>query len=105
MMTNGDYKGHIFISHPHMNNGFFFLLTIKYLILCLSGVQENAVCCLNTCYLFEKVYLLVKCRHITSPFIHTLLVLSFTVFGMSVIIIMLPFWRGYRNSFDVLQTL
>ena len=33
MMTNGDREGRIFLSHPHTNNGFFFLLTTKYLIL------------------------------------------------------------------------
>ena len=32
MMTNGDPEGQIFLSHPHTNNGFFFLLTTKYLI-------------------------------------------------------------------------
>ena len=25
VMTNGDPEGHIFLSHPHKNNGFFFL--------------------------------------------------------------------------------
>ena len=30
VMTNGDHKGQIFLSHPHTNNRFFFLLTIKY---------------------------------------------------------------------------
>ena len=34
MMTNGDSEGRIFLSHPHTNNGLFFLLTTKYLILC-----------------------------------------------------------------------
>ena len=33
MMANGDPKGRIFLSHPHPNNGFFFLLTIIYHIL------------------------------------------------------------------------
>ena len=33
MMTNGDPEGRIFLSHPHTNNGLFFLLTIKYRIL------------------------------------------------------------------------
>ena len=46
MMTNGDCEGQIFLSHPHKNNGFFFLLTIKYLILCqkkrLQEVPEYA---------------------------------------------------------------
>ena len=27
----GDPEGRIVLSHPHMNNGFFFLLTTKYL--------------------------------------------------------------------------
>ena len=32
-MTNGDRQGHIFLSHLHTNNiFFFFLLTIKYRI-------------------------------------------------------------------------
>ena len=33
MMTNCACEGQIFLSHPHINNGFFFLLTTKYLIL------------------------------------------------------------------------
>ena len=36
VMTNGDPKGQIFLSQPHMNNGFFFFLTIKYHILCFK---------------------------------------------------------------------
>ena len=36
VMTNGDPKGLIFVSHPHTNNGLFFLHTIKYRILCLT---------------------------------------------------------------------
>ena len=31
MVTNGDQEGRIFLSHPPMNIGFFFLLTTKYL--------------------------------------------------------------------------
>ena len=31
-MTKGDHERQIFLSTPHMNNGFFFLLTIKYRI-------------------------------------------------------------------------
>ena len=27
MMTNGDHEGRIFLSYPHTNNKFFFLLT------------------------------------------------------------------------------
>ena len=30
VMTNSDHKGQIFQSHPHTNNGFVVLLTIKY---------------------------------------------------------------------------
>ena len=33
VMTNIDLEGRIFLSHPHTNNGFFFLLTTKYRIL------------------------------------------------------------------------
>ena len=29
VMTNRDCEGRIFLSHPHTNNGFFFLFTIK----------------------------------------------------------------------------
>ena len=36
VMPNGGPKGRIFLSHPHTNNGFIFLLTIKYHILCLK---------------------------------------------------------------------
>ena len=32
VMTNGDQEGPIFLSHPPLNNGFFFLLTTSYLI-------------------------------------------------------------------------
>ena len=30
VMTNGDPKGQIFLSYPHTNNGFFFLLTTVF---------------------------------------------------------------------------
>ena len=29
MMTNGDHKGRTCLSHPHLNNGLFFLLNFK----------------------------------------------------------------------------
>ena len=32
VMTISDHEGQIFLSHPHTNNGFFFLLTTLYLI-------------------------------------------------------------------------
>ena len=41
VMTNGIPEGQIFLSHPHTNDGFFFLLTIKYRILCLKRVLED----------------------------------------------------------------
>ena len=31
VVTNGDREGRIYLSHPYINNGFFFLLTTKYL--------------------------------------------------------------------------
>ena len=30
VMTKGDPQGQIFLSYPHTNNGFFFLLTIVF---------------------------------------------------------------------------
>ena len=31
MTTNGDPEGQIFLSYPHRNNGFFFLLTTVFI--------------------------------------------------------------------------
>ena len=33
VMTNDDREGHIFLSYPHTNNGFFFLLTTVFIYL------------------------------------------------------------------------
>ena len=41
VMINGDPEGQFFISHSHTNNGFFVLLTIKYLILYLRNVSRS----------------------------------------------------------------
>ena len=41
-MTNGDGEGRIFPFHPHTNNGFFFLLTIKYHIFTLNKKFSQA---------------------------------------------------------------
>ena len=41
VMKNGDREGRIFLSHPHMNNGFFFLLTTKYLILYWKNMKKT----------------------------------------------------------------
>ena len=32
-MTNGDPEGRIFLSYPHTNNGYFFLLTTVFIYL------------------------------------------------------------------------
>ena len=41
VMSNGDHKGRIFLSHPHTNNGFFFFwLTTKYIILLLEKHEK-----------------------------------------------------------------
>ena len=40
VMSNCDPEGQIFLSHPHMNNGFFFLLTTKYLILYWKNMKK-----------------------------------------------------------------
>ena len=39
MMTNGDREGRILLFHPHTNNGFFILLTTKYLILHWKNIK------------------------------------------------------------------
>ena len=43
MITNGDPEGQIFLSHPHINNGFFFLLNIKYRTLCSNQIRPLEV--------------------------------------------------------------
>ena len=40
MMTNGDPEGRIFLSHPHANNGSFFLLTTWYHILYWKNMKR-----------------------------------------------------------------
>ena len=42
VMTNGVPEGRIFLSHPHTNNGFLFLLIIKYRILCLEKALRRS---------------------------------------------------------------
>ena len=41
MMTNGDTEGLIFLSHPRMNIGFFFLVAIKNRHLTTMCVSSN----------------------------------------------------------------
>ena len=48
VITNGDHERRIFLSHPQMNNGFFFLLTTKYLILCWIKYEKDFHKILNT---------------------------------------------------------
>ena len=42
MMTNGDAEGRLFLSYPHTNNGFFFLLIIYSFKNKLPEVPEYA---------------------------------------------------------------
>ena len=35
VMTSGDPEGQSFLSYPHTNNGFFFLLTTVFIYLCI----------------------------------------------------------------------
>ena len=43
MMTKGDSEGRIFLSYPHTNNGFFFLLaTVFYFKNKLPEIYEYA---------------------------------------------------------------
>ena len=40
MMTIVDREGRIFLSHPHIHDGYFFLLTTKYLNLYKKDVKR-----------------------------------------------------------------
>ena len=42
MMTNGDREGLIFLSRPHMNNRFVFLLASKDLILYWKNMKKTS---------------------------------------------------------------
>ena len=41
MMTNRSPEGQIFLSYPHMNNGFFFLLTTVFIYLSILLFQNK----------------------------------------------------------------
>ena len=56
MMTNGDHEGRIFLSHPHTNNGLFFLLTTKYVILYWKNIKKD----------FQKILNTLRCDMVTS---------------------------------------
>ena len=53
-MTNGDHEGRIFLSHPHMNNGFFFLRIICHFL--LEKKQEKD---------FQKILNTLRCDMVT----------------------------------------
>ena len=56
VMSKGYHLGRIFLSLPHMNNGFFFLLTTKYLILYCEKPEKD----------FEKILSMLRCDMMTS---------------------------------------
>ena len=41
VMTNSDREGRILLSHPQTNNGFFYLLTIRYGIFTLKKGSQK----------------------------------------------------------------
>ena len=43
MMTISDHEGRIFLSHPNTHDGYFFLLTTKYLILYYKDMKKLPV--------------------------------------------------------------
>ena len=49
-------EGQIFLSHPKTNNGFFFMLTIKYLILYWKKHEKD----------FQKILITLRCDMVTS---------------------------------------
>ena len=55
-MSKGYHLGRIFLSLPHMYNGFFFLLTTKYLILYCEKPEKD----------FEKILSMLRCDIMTS---------------------------------------
>ena len=55
VMTNGDCKGQIFLSHLHTNNGFFFLLTTRYRI----DIRKHEKS-------FKKILNSLRCDMVTS---------------------------------------
>ena len=42
--TKGDPEGQIFLPYPHMNNGFFFLLTTVFIYLFQNKLPEVSEC-------------------------------------------------------------
>ena len=83
VMTNGDREGGIFLSNPHTNNGFFFLLTTKYLILYwknmknLKGFQKISITMMSTFQHYNDV------TDQDAASVRLLVFLSFPWVGMS----------------------
>ena len=62
VITNGDTKGLIFLSHPHTNNWFFFLLTIDFLF---SIIFTSLWICWDP-RSHDDVILIKQWRHLTT---------------------------------------
>ena len=65
VMTNGDSEERIFLSHPHTNNGFFFLLTTKYRIYNWKKHEKDFQKILNTLRC-DMVTLILQCNDVTE---------------------------------------
>ena len=56
VMTKGGRDGQIFLSHPHTNNGFFFLLTTKIHHYLLEKHKKD----------FQKILNTLRCHMVKS---------------------------------------
>ena len=56
VMKTSDLEQRIFLSHPHTNKEFFFLLSTKYLILYWKNVKKG----------FQKIMNSLRCDMVTS---------------------------------------
>ena len=63
VITNSDPEGQIFLSHLHTNNGFFFLLNIKYRTLCYNQIRPLEV---PEYTWYDDVTLTQQCSHLTT---------------------------------------
>ena len=84
-------RGPYFLSHPHTNNGFFFLLTTNYLILYLKNMKKD----------FQKILNSVRCDMVTSFYISiTSQINMWQVCGLSAAVRFLSFPRGSTGMWD-----